>query len=568
MRTNNQKNSSDLTEKYSDTGNFDQLIKIEMKNIKVLCLSLLAVVLFSCNKFNDFGDVNIDPTKSSDMDPAAQMALTQARFSGDVSTQQYINTLVLQPMMQQTGGAYATRLGFLYERNATAMNALWDNGYPNDIVNIVDATKRAELSKAAKPNLYAMCRVMKVYLFARMTDIYGDIPYTDAGKAYIDGTIRPKYDTQEFIYNDFLKELTEAGASFTSNTEILNKDLFYNGNIALWKKFTNSLKLRLALRLAKRNPEKAKAAIQEAVAAGVFTSNSDICMTRHEDVESTGTDIRGNGTSVAVTRQSQYPLLCQTLFDQLKSTSDPRFNSIVRVYRAGVPASRIDITEQIKASANGLVGTPASKFIYDDRLPFGPYLTPVTINVNGANVSIGNNEQRTQFGNFLIRFNAPFFHITYAEVEFLLADAILRFPGITISGTAAEHYAKGVSAAMKQLALFPGGPVITDAEINTFLTANPLSAGNELKLINNQLWINYIMNGPEAFANWRRTGFPALVPSIRAESTATSIPRRFEYPLSEKEQNTANVGQAISNIKEGLYPGTDNWENRVWWDKQ
>jgi hypothetical protein len=540
----------------------------KMKSIRILCWALLTIGLVSCNKFKDFGDVNVDPTKSSSVDPAAQLAYVQARFSGDVSTQQYINTLILQPMMQQTGGAYATRLGFLYERNAAGMNALWDNGYPNDVVNIVDATLRSGLTKATKPNLHAMCRVMKVYVFARMTDIYGDIPYFEAGKAYAEGIIRPKYDAQQAIYADFLKELTEASAEFTTNSEVLNKDLFYGGNITLWKKFTNSLKLRLALRLAKRDPEKAKTAILEAVTAGVFTSNSDICMTKHEDVQSTGTDIRGNGPSVAVTRQSQYPLLCQTLYNQLKNTNDPRFNSIVRVYRAGQPSVRVDITDQIKASANGLSATPPNKFIYDDRLPYGPYLSPVTITIGTTTASIGNNEQRTQFGNFLIRYNAPFFHITYAEVELLLADAIMRFPGIGITGTDAEHYNKGVTAAMKQLSLFPGGPVITDAEISTFLGGNALAAGTELDQINTQLWINYIQNGPELFANWRRTGFPALVPAIRAESTATTIPRRFEYPLSEKEQNTTNVNAAIANIKEGLYPATDNWENRVWWDKQ
>jgi hypothetical protein len=160
-----------------------------------------------------------------------------------------------------------------------------------------------------------------------------------------------------------------------------------------------------------------------------------------------------------------------------------------------------------------------------------------------------------------MRNNAPFLHLTYAEVELLLADASVRL-GLTLGADAATHYQKGVEAAMKQLSLYPGGPVIPDAEIADFLTSNPLQPGTELKQINNQLWIALMLNGPELFANWRRSGYPELVATPNNESTSLTIPRRFQYPLSEKEQNKVNVQAAIDRI------GEDDWLKRVWWDKE
>jgi hypothetical protein len=115
---------------------------------------------------------------------------------------------------------------------------------------------------------------------------------------------------------------------------------------------------------------------------------------------------------------------------------------------------------------------------------------------------------------------------------------------------------------MKQLSLYPGGPVVPDTAIKRFLDENPLQAGTELKQINTQLWIALMLNGPETFANWRRSGYPELKATPNNESTSLTIPRRFQYPLSEKEQNAVNVQDAVSRI------GEDDWTKRVWWDKE
>lgn len=527
----------------------------------LVCFACLAatITLPACKKtFSDFGKTNTDPTKSSNMDPSSQLAFSELRFSGDLSTQERTTAILLMPMMQQTGGAYFTRYGALYIKNAPYMNVLWESGYPNEILNIVDATTRSAKNPAT-PNLNAICRIVKVYLFARLTDIYGDIPYSQAGKAYSDGIIHPKYDAQKDIYDDFLKELAAAAKQLSTSKDIVTQDIFYKGDVAKWKKFANSLRIRLALRLVKRDPERAKAEILDAYAGGVFTSNADICLTQHEDVQNSYSDLRGNSASVAFNQQSVLPRVCTTLLNQLKNTGDPRITPLIRVYKDLVsqPFNRVDVTDQVRASAAGLNGCIPGHYIYDD------FLNTLTVKLSdGSSVTVSNNEQKVQFANFMIRNNAPFFHMTYAEVEFLLADASIRL-GLTLGATAAVHYQNGVTAAMQQLSLFPGGPTIATTDIQNYLTNNPLTTGKELEMIDTQLWINFIMNGPESFASWRRTGFPALVSSASSESSTTTIPRRFEYPLSEREQNATGVADAITRMG-----GKDDWNNRVWWDMQ
>jgi hypothetical protein len=524
---------------------------------RYIILASLALLFAACGKF---GDLNTDPTKSSSIDPQNQLIFAQLWFSGDLSTQERTNAIVLTPMMQQFAGAYYTRVGAMYIKDATRLWVMWENSYQNDVVNIVDAVERTN-NVEGKTNLNAMCRIMKVYTFARITDLYGDIPYFQAGKAYYTQVTRPAYDTQQAIYDDFLKELKAASAQLDATKDKVPNEIFYKGNIASWKKFANSLRIRLAMRLFERDPERAKTEVQEAFNAdgGVMMSNADICMTKHLDIQNTYADLRGNSVSAAINQQGATLKVVSTFLDQLKNTGDPRLNYIPRVYKQNSPLKpfeREDITAQVRATVVGLTGTKPGRYVYDD------WVGPVVIKLaNGSNYSAVNGDLKCELNNCFMRNNAPFLHLTYAELELLLADAAVRM-NITLGADAATHYRKGVEAAMKQLALFPNGPVVSDSEISDFLTANPLTAGTELKQINEQLWIALMLNGPEVFANWRRSGYPVLPDSPNNESTSKTIPRRFQYPLSEKEQNAEHVNAAIAVI------GEDDWTKRVWWDKE
>ena len=140
----------------------------------------LLLLLAACSKF---GTLNTDPTKSSSMNPKNQLVYAQLWFSGDLSTQERTNSIVLLPLVQQFGAVYYARVGGMYVKDATRMWVMWENSYPNDVVNIVDAAERTK-DVPTQTNLNAMCRIMKVYTFARLTDLYGDIPYSQAGTAY------------------------------------------------------------------------------------------------------------------------------------------------------------------------------------------------------------------------------------------------------------------------------------------------------------------------------------------------------------------------------------------------
>nr|WP_315821342.1 SusD/RagB family nutrient-binding outer membrane lipoprotein [Paraflavitalea speifideiaquila] len=143
-------------------------------------IALAVVLVTSCKKF---GDINTDPTKSSNLDPSIQLGYAQQKFSGDLNVQERLNIILTMPLVGHLGGAWANQYGQFYIKQERFSSLLWEDNYVNEIKNILDAEERTRNVSTAK-NLNGMCRVMKVYLFARLTDIYGDIPYSEASSAY------------------------------------------------------------------------------------------------------------------------------------------------------------------------------------------------------------------------------------------------------------------------------------------------------------------------------------------------------------------------------------------------
>jgi len=516
------------------------------------CMVVLVLLLGACTKF---GDTNIDPTRSNNLDPNIQLSVVQARFSGDLEINEKLSVVMTMPLVQQIGGIWANRYGQMYIKSLPYLSSFWEYTFHNDILNIVDAVERTN-GRPEVSNLNAICRIMKVYLFARLTDIYGDIPYSEAAKAAYTGVTRPAYDRQEDIYNDFFNELKAAAGQLDASKDPVTGDLFYGGNADSWRKFANSLRLRLAMRLVKRDPAKAQHEALDAFQAGVFESNADMCIMRHENIQNDYADIRGNGVSVGLNQHEVLPRLSNTFIAQLRNTNDPRLRHIARYYIdiPYRPFERVDITEQVSAVV-GITGVNPTDYVWDD------WKNSFTIDVPGLGTyTVTNNEQKAQLANFLLRNDAPFFHQTYAEVEFLLAEAALRF-GTGFGSDAQAHYQNGIRAALQQLGIFPDGPTFTETEIAGFIQSVPLLPGRELEVINTQLWIALFLNGPEAYANWRRSGYPTLPSSVNAESNSATTPRRFEYPLSEQEQNSVNYQAAVERLG-----GSNSWNGRVWWD--
>jgi hypothetical protein len=155
---------------------------------------------------------------------------------------------------------------------------------------------------------------------------------------------------------------------------------------------------------------------------------------------------------------------------------------------------------------------------------------------------------------------APAFFVTASQTQLLLAEA--RSKGWITTGTAAAYYTAGIKAHMEQLASYDAASAISASTIQAFTDANPLDDSKALEQINTQYWVSSFLNGPEAWANFRRSGFPALTPNpYPGKSITGQFIRRLTYPNSEISVNSINIKAAIAK------QGADNLDTRVWWDK-
>ena len=544
------------------------------KYLLQLCLAAVILGIGSCNKFKD---INMDPINPTSIDPLKQLIYAQMNFSGSRTVYLRSGMGIIFPLLQQMSGTNTGSSGARYTYSESVYSALWSSDFPNLITNLVDAVENSK-DDADRTNLHAMCRIMKVIAFARLTDLYGDIPYSEAGKGYIDLNIYPKYDTQEDIYNDFFKELKESYAMLDAAKDQVPTEQYFHGDISKWKKLANSLRLRFAMRLVKVNPEKARTEAEAAVADGVMESNADVCFVKYEDVESSGTELRGNGLSVAMT--STIYRINTTFLNFLKPDNsadpvDPRLYGYTRSYYSQPSGSgnkmflRPDITKEVDAYYAALPGNNAYSGVVgldpgNTSIVNFPALSTISINVPGVGTkSITHQDQRRQIANYLTYWDAPFLIMTYSEVSLLLADAKVR--GWDVGANSAETlYQNGIRASIDQLQIFRDAPVLS--RVDEFVASKTLAPGNELEAINTELYLSLFLNPQESFANWRRSGYPELVPT--GTPAGRPMIRRFQYPLNEEDQNNGNVKEAVARITGVDGAGVDSFLNRVWWDKE
>ncbi|MBL0744432.1 SusD/RagB family nutrient-binding outer membrane lipoprotein [Chryseolinea lacunae] len=530
---------------------------------KWIAVALTVVLLMRCESFDE---MNQNPTTSTNMDPNIMLSTIQLQLSGSQFEALRNGFIYSGHWMQQWTGEYSsTEYGGKCIRNEAYMSALWVTQYSREIKNIVDMVESTR-GDAARVNINSVSRIMKVYIFSRLTDLYGDIPYFNAAKGYYTGTYAPEYDSQEAIYNDFFKELDEATKAIDATKDKVTSDYYFEGDLAKWKKFGNSLRLRLALRLTKRDEGKAKTEAEAAIAGGVMTSTADMATMKHTKVSWNGGTFGGNAVSYvfmnqALDAEKSLFRICTTFVDHLVSTGDPRLRLLAGSYLEGAKRPN-DITDQVLAKVGSYhaMALPPSYFTYEANQLGGA----VEVTVAGAPVQVTREYQSLQPSRWISEIEAPYIMMSYAEVELWLAEAAFRT--WNTGATAAQHYANALEAGVKEMTVY-GAPEVAQNVISDFVADNALTAGQELKQINTALWVEFALNGQEAYANWRRSGFPALVYPNRDPGVNESngqIPRRMQYPQEEFDYNTANVRAAVA-----LLPaGKDDWTSPVWWDKQ
>ncbi|MDO5981222.1 SusD/RagB family nutrient-binding outer membrane lipoprotein [Flavivirga spongiicola] len=528
-----------------------------IKNIIALSIFVMLFALSSCTE--DFEEINTNPNVFNSIDPGNQITKIQLDLVGVQFTSWANNLGICSPMVQHLGGSWWTQHGGQYRVvERPHWYALWEGSYPNEVKNIVDLVHRTKDVEEFK-NTRAAARILKVYIFSKLTDLYGDIPYSEAGKGFIDKILQPKYDRQEDIYTDFFKELEEAVQSFDSSSQDVRGDLMFNGDIEKWKRFGNSLRMRLGFRISKVNPSESEKQVRAAINGGVMQSNDDTCMVTYGEFNFGTGENRGNAISQVfrATPNSEGFRLTNTLVDFMKNTQDPRLSIYGGTYLS-VNSGEYgqDLTEHLK------LGITYGAMWWNEWADFGDLVD------GGGNyvAYVPHAQKHMQPSKYVAALNAPFFHMTYAEVELLLAEASIRNWG---ASDAQSHFEKGIRASMELVSQYPGAPPIEQSAIDDFVAANPLPATfpDDMRVIHEQMWVNFFLNGEEAYADFRRSGYPELVPFTSVEwyssGTGGIIPRRHFYPEFEATNNPINYQEAVDRMG-----GTDDWLNRVWWDAE
>jgi hypothetical protein len=518
----------------------------EIKRSMVICASFLFIV--SCDQ--DFEEINTNPFAVTEIDPALLFAGAQRTHVTNWETEPTIVQQFVNPF--NSGATVGPNLN---EDNDNMNNVKWNNTYNGPLKNMIQALHVIG-DNPNLGNLKSMIRIWKVQTVMGLVDEYADVPYSQAGQAYINAIFFPKYDNDADIYADLELELRESIAALDPAGDYVSADLFYGKNaripittataqVAQWKKLGNSLLLRLGMRYSKLNPAKAATLAAEAFAGGVMASNDDNAMVRYD-----GTLFTNGANNGLVNNNPYFYYAAEPFVNQLKSTIDPRGRFIIaRFAEPGNPLAdpnpNIDVTQQFGVPV-GVISTALLNAPY--RGAKGQGYDYSQINVKCV-ASLG----------------APTFWVTYSQTSLLLAEA-KQMGWISGGLTVKEYYENGVTADIDTYALYPNGSVISATDKQTYLDHAAvdidLAVGNAaiLSLINTQYWIANIANGTESFANFRRSGYPALSPNLYNNNLNGGFIRRLSYPDYEVSNNNQNYFNAVSAI------GADNLVTRVFWD--
>lgn len=500
---------------------------------------ILLLPLTSCNT-EELQELNIDPNAANELD--WKFLLTQGQVQS--AENRYINGRVnlgicshlIQHLATIETGERA--MGDKYTRNEDSKNAYQQNVYRGSLKTLSEIIRQTgpEGKTPTWTNLHHVAQVMYIIPMHVMTDLYGNVPYSEANRG-IEGIFFPKYDTQESIYLDMLAKLDAAASTIgTGPDQLGNADLIYNGDLTKWKKLANSLMLRLAMRISNVDPGTAQTYVQKAISGGVMTSNLDMAWIPMSSGPSQWFNQNGVSRALIPDDWGAASVMSKTMIDFLRDKNDPR----LFIYSSGI-------------------GPWEGPFETDPALqkglPNGEDAESVKI-LEGTTDAVDVQTTYSRVNVKLLDVDDPVIFMSYAEVEFLLAEAALK--GWNSTGTAEDHYNAGVRAAMQQWTIYDESFAVEDAAVDAYLTANPFDGSEEM--IGEQHWASHFLYWYEAYANFRRTGFPQLVPNNYPGNISNGqIFRRIQYFTTE----FANNPNAASG---GTTP--DDYMTKVWWDSK
>ena len=513
-----------------------------MKYQQYLGFALAGAVALSTVGCKDFLDVNTNPNNPESVPPSVLLTATsiQTGFS-NANEINRISSLLIQHVAgvgTQTGpqDIYNIRGGL-------------DNQWQFELYagSLEDAQKLIEISTAANSPAYAgIGKLLKAYNFAMTTDLWGDIPYSQALTGQ--DQLAPRFDRQQDIYKgadgiQSLDALVKEGladlAKASDLTPSVTDDPIYKGDLTKWARMGNTLRLKLANTMSRREPALAATIINEVINAksAILTNDNDFevpfgaAVGNRNPIYDFGDPVNG-----------QRPLdlfLSQRLLDSMRVKNDPRLPLYFTT--TPTPTATLNTTGTLTTLPGATAGT---------------FLT-FTGFQNGANVATPVTGNRSRYNTYITGVGGagPVRLLTNVQRLFIMAESALVLNTSTDGGTVQSLYQAAIRASMVKAG-------VADAAVTTYFTNNPsvaiLSGSNAQKLnqIMTQKWISWVGNGYEAYNDYRRTGYPRLALALNAQGDDPNVlPKRFVYPTSELSGNANNAPNPA--------PGTTV---PVWWD--
>ncbi len=487
-----------------------------MKKHTKIYLLAASILLGTGACTGDFDKMNVDPNNPSSITP--QFLLPTGiessidRYWGHRTRFERINLDGAALWIQHLTRNIYSNEGDNYGISQALPLNNW-KGFFNDAQSNFNRIITLSGSASATPNsnYEGIALVMRTWTFSLLTDMWGAIPYSQALKGTAtDPIYTPAYDSMEKVYAGMLEDLKIANEKLNVAGPAVSGDILYAGNILKWKKFANSLRLRLANRQAAKKPTESRAIMREILSDPVkypiFTSNDD-----NASLKCTTILPSNNEWNQVLIQDGRTDWnLSKTLVDKMNGLNDGRIKIFGNPNKAG----------KYEGHANGLPDAIATTYL----------------------------ESSSTIGSFFTAAAAPEVIMTYAELQFILAEASID--GDITTGNAQTYFENGVNASFAQFGATGAADLL--AQLGTVTRAKVLD----------QKWIALFGQGIEAWTEYRRTGYPimpAADPRAVFENSGI-IPTRLPYPGSEYSLNATNVAEG-----EKLNGGPNDMKTKLWW---
>lgn len=503
-----------------------------MRNIKLFGLALVLLVA-ACTK--DFEEINTSPNNPPKASTAFLLTSAQKYICDNTYDEWFSGRFGMQMAQYWASNSYTDESRYttsaLRSRIADPYWRLHYNTGLQDLQTILSTIEKTPAEAEFNGDLNnqkAVALILQTFAFQIITDTWGMVPYTEALKGQ--AIAYPRYDDQRTIYLGMLETLNTAISLIRESNAGPKGDQVYYGDMTQWKKFANSLKMRVAMRMADKEDTTAKDAIQQAFQSGVILDNSD-----------------------------------NAAFHYLGSL--PNANPIYEDY-----LSRKDF-----ASSNTMVDTllalndPRVGYFYAPAAASGQFIGE-RYGMTDGQAAVTTLADVSQRSALILEPDFPAMLFDAAEARFILAEAMERWPSLSLGGDAKTHYSEGVRASME----FWSGGSLLSSEIDNYLAQPGVNydalktAGATWKqIIGFQKWIALYNQGVQGWSEWRRLDFGVLRkpagsstfnnPAIKPEDV---VPLRLIYPSEEATLNATNFSAAVAA------QGANNFRTRLWWDAQ